>query len=90
MSQTTRRTFGRLILTLPAAALAAPAGAGDAPAGLPELLAQQEPGLSADERKRLRKLLADAQKPLQAVRDFRLPEDVSPAFRFRVTRRSGA
>jgi hypothetical protein len=83
MSETTRRTFGRLMLTLPAASLALPARAGDEAIDLPELLARREPGLGPDQRKRLRKLLSEAQKPVQAVRDFVLPDDAAPAFRFR-------
>ena len=90
MTDTTRRTFGKLLLTLPAASLAVPAGAQEKPPELADLLAAREPGLSEEERKRLRKLIGDAQKPLQVVRDFKVPEDVAPAFRFRPMRKAGA
>jgi hypothetical protein len=83
MADNARRTFGKLLLAMPAASLIGPAAAGETPAGLGDLLAAREPGLSDDERKRLVKMIGDALKPLQAVRDFKLPEDAAPAFRFR-------
>lgn len=88
MSETSRRDFGKLLLALPAAGLAAAAVAEEKGPNLAEVLAAREPGLSDDERKRLQKAIGDAQKPLQAVRDFKLPEDASPAFRFRVMRKA--
>ena len=86
MTETTRRAFGKLVLTLPAATLAGSAAAEEKPQELGDLLAAREPGLSEDERKRLQKMIGDAQKPLQVVRDFKLPEDADPAFRFRALR----
>jgi hypothetical protein len=88
MSQSTRRTFGKLMLTLPAASLAVPGIAEEKPPELADVLAAREPGLSEEERGRLRKLIGDAQKPLQVVRDFKLPEDVAPAFRFQPLRKA--
>jgi hypothetical protein len=88
MGQGTRRTFGKLMLTLPAAALAVPGIAEEKPPELADVLAGREPGLSEEERGRLRKLIGETQKPLQAVRDFKLPEDVSPAFRFQALRKA--
>jgi hypothetical protein len=83
MTDNTRRTFGKLLLAMPAASLAVPAQAEEKPPELGDLLAAREPGLSEDERKRLKKMIGDVLKPLQAVRDFKLPEDAAPAFRFR-------
>jgi hypothetical protein len=86
MSGTSRRTFGKLMLALPAATLAATAGAEEKAAEPPEVaraLAGLEPGLSDEERTRLAKALGDSLKPLQTVRDFKLPADADPAFRFR-------
>jgi hypothetical protein len=82
MSETSRRDFGKLMLALPAAGLAAAAGAEEKGSDLAEVLAAREPGLSDDERKRLQKAIGDSLKPLQVVRDFKLPEDAAPAFRF--------
>jgi len=87
MSETSRRAFGKLALAVPAA-LALRARADDKPPELAELLAGREPGLSEEERKRLAKGIGEALKPLQAVRDFKLPADADPAFRFSA-RRSG-
>jgi hypothetical protein len=86
MSENTRRAFGKLMLALPAVSLAVPAAGEDKPSDLPDLLAGREPGLSDDERQRLKKAIGDGLKPLQAVRDFKLPEDADPAFRFRAQR----
>src|SRR5262245_47036434 len=82
MIDDSRHPFGKLVLALPAA-LAAPVPAEEKPPELAELLAGREPGLSEDERKRLAKGIGETLKPLKAVRDFKLPENADPAFRFR-------
>jgi hypothetical protein len=48
-----------------------------------DCLAATEPGLSDDERSRLRKNIAEGEKGLAVVRDFKVPVDVAPAMRFR-------
>ena len=77
-----RRGLGKLLLTLPAAtALCAesqPQGASD----IADFLVAHEAGLSADEKERLKKSVAGAEKSLAVIRDFKLPADVAPALRF--------
>lgn len=90
MSETSRRDFGKRMLALPAIGLATAAVAEEKVPDLAGVLAAREPGLSEDERKRLQKAIGDAQKPLQAVRDFKVGDAVSPAFRFRALRKAGA
>jgi hypothetical protein len=78
-----RRTLGKLFLALPAAGWAAlPVGAAEPPSEAAEFLAAHEPGLSNEERDRLRKALVEQERALKTVRDFELPYDVAPALRF--------
>jgi HEAT repeat protein len=81
-----RRSAARLLAMAPAAA-AVPALVGaatteDKPKSEAEFIAADEPGLSPEERERLKKALADTDKGLATIRRFKLETDVSPAFRF--------
>jgi hypothetical protein len=79
-----RRALGQLFLALPAARLAASSLATDErPSPEADFIATHEPGLSAEERERLKKGLADQEKALKTVRDFPLPFDLPPALHFR-------
>jgi hypothetical protein len=77
----TRRAMSQMLLALPLSAIAVADESKDAPprAGC---LAATEPGLSADERARLERSIADGEKPLAVIRDFKLPPDVAPSLRF--------
>ena len=87
----TRRDLAKLLLLLPAAsALAAEEAKPPAVSEADEFLAAHEAGLSGEERERLRKGLADQEKALALVRDFKLPPDVDPALRFSALRSSKA
>jgi len=77
----TRRAVAQMLLAWPLAGLAADEKKAASPrAGC---LAATEPGLSADERARLEKSIADGEKSLAVIRDFKLPPDVAPSLRFR-------
>jgi hypothetical protein len=79
-----RRTLGKLLLAVPAASWAArPLGAAEPPSETAEFIATHEPGLSPEERERLKKSLGDQEKALKTVREFKLPFDVAPALHFR-------
>jgi len=77
----TRRALSQMLLAWPLAALAAAGEKKDASARA-GCLAATEPGLSADERTRLEKSIADGEKSLAVIRDFKLPPDVAPSLRF--------
>ncbi|MBI3447435.1 MAG: hypothetical protein HY049_00740 [Acidobacteria bacterium] len=94
---TRRSALGWIAAAAPAivAVSGAPRAAEDAPAAAPpppelsdeaRALAKREPGLSRDERKRLMKQLPAFEAALVKLRDFELPDDVEPAFRFRAIR----
>ena len=76
-----RRALSRAMLAWPLAALAA---ADEKKETSPRAgcLAATEPGLSAEERARLEKSIAEAEKSVGAIRDFKLPPDVAPSLRF--------
>lgn len=76
----TRRALAQMLLAMPLARLAA----GDEKEASPRArcLAAAEPGLSSDERARLEKSIAEGEKSLSVIRDFKLPPDVAPALRF--------
>lgn len=76
-----RRALSQMVLAWPLAALAA---ADEKKEISPRAgcLAATEPGLSAEERARLEKSIAEGEKSLAAIRDFRLPPDVAPSLRF--------
>src|SRR5215510_11077569 len=79
----TRRDLAKLLLALPAASAAAAADSKPAaPSEAGEFIAAHESGLSPDERERLRKALADQEKALAVVREFKLPAEADPALRF--------
>jgi predicted component of type VI protein secretion system len=79
-----RRTVGKMLLAVPAAALAADEKKEDEkPSAHAELISSTEPGLSPEERERLKKAVGDVEKALAVVRDFKLPMDVTPALKFR-------
>jgi len=83
----TRRDLAKLLLVLPAAnALAAEEPKPPAVSEAGAFLAAHEPGLSDEERERLRKGLADQEKALAVVRDFKLPPDADPALHFSALR----
>ena len=77
----TRRAMAQMLLAWPLAGLAA---ADEKKTTSPRAgcLAATEPGLSADERERLEKSIADGEKSLAMIRDFKLPPDVAPSLRF--------
>jgi hypothetical protein len=95
----TRRSVGRLILGAPVAAAAALGGArgilaaqegakgtGDSgPSPLAKLLAKED-GLSGEERAKVRKNVTQLEGALQAIRDFKMSNDVPPAGTFRALR----
>ncbi|HWX25304.1 MAG TPA: hypothetical protein VN083_09695 [Vicinamibacteria bacterium] len=84
MGEMSRRTLGKLFLAVPVASWAArPASAAEPPSEAAEFIASHEPGLSAEERERLRKSLGEQEKALKTVREFTLPADVAPALHFR-------
>ena len=76
-----RRALSQILLAWPLAALPA---ADEKQESSPRAgcLAATEPGLSAEERTRLEKSIAEGEKPLAAIRDFTLPPDVAPSLRF--------
>jgi hypothetical protein len=68
---------------------AAPAGepeADEGPSPLARFLARQEAGLSAAERRRLRRSIGQLEASLKEVRGFGLTNDVPPAGGFRARR----
>lgn len=78
-----RRSLGKLLLGLPLAVGAAAAETKpELPSAQSDCLAAGEPGLSAEEKDRLRKNLGEGEKSLAVIRDFKLPPDVAPALRF--------
>lgn len=77
----TRRAMSQMLLAWPLAALAAADEKKESSARA-GCLAATEPGLSADERVRLEKSIADGEKSLAVIRDFKLPPDVAPSLRF--------
>ena len=79
-----RRRLGQLLLALPAVSLAA--SEAEPASNAAECIAARHPALSADERQRLAKSVAEAEKSLAVVRDFKLPADATPALRFRALR----
>jgi hypothetical protein len=76
----TRRAVGQMLLAMPLARIAA----GDEKEASPRArcLAATEPGLSNDERARLEKSIAEGEKSLTVIRDFKLLPDVPPSMRF--------
>jgi hypothetical protein len=86
MARISRRAVNRLLLAAPAlpAALAA-AQSKDVPqsSAFAACVAAGESGLSAEERTRLEKSLRSIEQSLQAIRDFKLSNDVAPAMHFR-------
>jgi hypothetical protein len=82
----TRRFVNKLLLAvpaLPAAALAAmQSPAAPKTSALGACIAASETTLSADERARVEKNIASLEQSLKVIRDFKLPADTEPAFRF--------
>lgn len=85
----TRRSLTRLLLAAPALPAAALALSGDNPPDGPPrpspfaaCIAATDTSLSADERKRLETALGGLERSLKIVREFPLPADADPAFRF--------
>ena len=76
----TRRALAQMLLAMPLARLAA----GEEKEASPRArcLAATEPGLSSDERTRLEKSIAEGEKSLTVIREFKLPPDVAPSLRF--------
>ena len=86
MARISRRAVNRLLLAapaLPAALAAAPSPDAPRPSAFAACVAVSEPGLSADERTRLAKSLRSIEQSLQAIREFKLSNDVAPAMHFR-------
>jgi hypothetical protein len=98
----TRRVAARLALGAPflaaaaqpllswlglAGAQAAEEGAGDeGPTPLARFLARQEEGLSAEERRRVRRDVSGLERSLKQIRDFTVTNDVPPSGGFRALR----
>ena len=59
----------------------APADSGPTP--LAKFLAKQEDGLTGEERDKVRKNVTQLERGLQAIRDFKIGNDVPPAGTFR-------
>jgi len=59
---------------------APPAAPDDSPLG--RFLARQEEGLTSEERRQVRKNVAQIERSLKEVRDFTLGNDVPPSVRF--------
>jgi hypothetical protein len=79
----TRRAVTLMLVSAPAAALAGPDEKKDVqPSAEAEFLASREPGLTDEERARLKKNLTDGEAALKAIREFKLPADVAPSLRF--------
>jgi hypothetical protein len=83
----TRRAAGKLLAALPAVAAmpswASPSVAEDKPPSAEaDFIAAQEPGLSPQERERLKKALVEQDKALTTIREFKLDMGVGPAWRF--------
>jgi len=81
----TRRTLSRMLLAWPLGGLAVADEKREASARA-GCLAATEPGLSADERARLEKSIAEGEKSVAVIRDFKLPPDVAPSLRFQAMR----
>jgi hypothetical protein len=75
-----RRALGQMLLATPLARLAASDEKEASPRA--RCLAATEPGLSTEERARLEKSIAEGEKSLAVIRDFKLPPDVAPSLRF--------
>jgi hypothetical protein len=84
MSRISRRSMNRLLLAAPIAAVAAGSAAQDSPKPSPlaACLVSSDTTLGADDRARAEKGIAGVEQALSAVRDFKLPPDTDPAFRF--------
>jgi hypothetical protein len=80
-----RRTVGKMLLAVPAAAALAAEEKKkeEPPSPQAEFVASTEPGLSPEEREKLKKAVGDVEKALGVIRDFKLPMDVSPALKFK-------
>jgi hypothetical protein len=76
-----RRALSQMMLAWPLAALA---GADEKKELSPRAgcLAATEPGLSAEERARLEKNIAEGEKALAVIRGLKLPPEVAPSLRF--------
>jgi hypothetical protein len=80
-----RRQAGKLLVALPAAALAAQSPP-EKPSPTAEFIAAGAAGFSPEERERLKRKVSELEKALAAIRDFKLPADVSPSLRFQPLR----
>jgi hypothetical protein len=78
-----RRALGRILVTVPFARVLRADEPKKPPSPEAEFIASQEAGLSPAELERLKRNVTDSAKPLQTIRDFKLPPDVGPAVRFR-------
>jgi hypothetical protein len=78
-----RRALGRILVTLPFARMLLAEEPKKPPSPEAEFIASREAGLGAAEVERLKKSVTDSAKPLQTIREFKLPPDVGPAVRFR-------
>jgi hypothetical protein len=87
----TRRALGQMLLALPLARLAAADDkkAEEAASPRADCFAATEPGLSDDEKARLRKSITEGEKSLAVIRDFKVPVDVAPATVFRAMKSKG-
>ena len=81
-----RRAATKLLLAVPAAAVAS--AAQDKPAKvevspLAACLAENEPGLSAEEKARLQRNLGSLEQGLKVIREFKMPPGTEPSLTFR-------
>jgi hypothetical protein len=79
----TRRKVTVMLVSAPAVAWALDDEKKDAkPSPEAEFLAANEPGLTDEERARLKKNVTEGETALKAVRDFKVPPEVAPSLRF--------
>ena len=91
MATITRRDVHKLLLTAPAAALAATEiTAQGKPSAFAACVAASEPSLSADERARLAKAIGGLEGSLKVIREFKVPPDADPAMHFAPLRSRGS
>jgi hypothetical protein len=92
MAPITRRDVHKLLLTAPAAALAATDSSAEQakPSAFAACIAASEASLSADERARLAKAIAGLEGSLKVIREFKLPPDADPAMHFTPLRSRGS
>ena len=89
----TRRAVTLLLASAPAAAWALEQSKDEKkderPSPTAEFLAANEPGLTDEERARLKKVVTEGEASLKTIREFKVPPDVAPSFRFQPVKSKG-